>query len=198
MDDQPASASLAKAALRGEALRRRNALSPEFRAAASRVIADEVGHLLGQYLPDRVALYRPIGSECDTRQILDAARATGADIALPAIIDRTRIAFRAFRPGDQLVPGGFGTLSPGAGAAEVEPDLIVLPLVGFDETGARLGYGRGYYDGAVAGLSRRPVLIGIAFSEQQTTRIPTEPHDVRLDWIVTEKGVFDFRDRSTS
>src|SRR5436190_595692 len=77
----------------------------------------------------------------------------------------------------------------------VEPDLILIPLVGFDQSGARLGHGQGFYDRALAaihGRGRRPPLVGLAFSVQEVPRIPHEPHDIRLDWIVTEKETLDF------
>jgi 5-formyltetrahydrofolate cyclo-ligase len=187
--------ALTKAALRAAALGRRNALDPAFRASASAEIARRMAGLLARYRPKCVAAYLPIGSECDTGPIIAAVRASGAEVGLPAIVARSHIVFRRHRPDDPLVQGGFGTSSPGDGAPEIEPDLMVMPLVGFDATGARLGYGRGYYDGAIGGMRRRPVLIGIGFSVQKTGPIPVESHDVRLDWIVTEADVLDFRDK---
>jgi 5-formyltetrahydrofolate cyclo-ligase len=186
-----------KATLRGQALARRNALTEDERAAASAAIAERAGEIMISLLPDSVALYRPIGSECETRSLMVKASSTGAEIGLPAIIDRTKIVFRRFAPGDRLIAGGFGTSVPSGEAPLVVPDVIVMPLVGFDRTGFRLGYGRGYYDGVVTGLraaGRDPKLIGIAFSVQEVEAIPAEPHDVRLDWIVTEKETLDFRD----
>jgi 5-formyltetrahydrofolate cyclo-ligase len=184
-----------KAALREAALGRRNALDAVFRAKASAEIAERAAGLLARYHPHCVAAYLPIGSECDTRQIIDAARASGADIVLPALVGRSHIVFRLHRVGDPLVTGGFGTSSPGDGAPEIEPDLMIMPLVGFDATGARLGYGRGYYDAAIGRMRRRPVLIGIGFSVQKTGRIPAESHDIHLDWIVTEGNAHELRDK---
>ena len=70
-----------------------------------------------------------------------------------------------------------------------------MPLTAFDRNGGRVGYGRGYYDRAVAGLraaGRFPRLIGIAFSVQEVAAVPMEPHDAPLDMIVTERDVFRF------
>ncbi len=184
-----------KATQRGQALKRRNALSEAERARLSEAIAERAGDIMVSLLPDCVALYRPIGSECETRAIMVKATSTGAEVALPAIIDKTTILFRRFMPGDTLVAGGFGTTFPSARAPTVEPDVIVLPVVAFDRNGTRLGYGRGFYDRAIArqrAAGRSPKLIGIAFSVQEVEGIPQEPHDVRLDWIVTDKEVLDF------
>jgi 5-formyltetrahydrofolate cyclo-ligase len=184
-----------KTTLRGQALKARNALGETERSRLSDAVAERAGEILVSLLPDCVALYRPIGSECDTRSIMVKATSTGAEIALPAIIDKTTIIFRRFMPGDTLVAGGFGTTFPSAQAPTVEPDVIILPVVAFDRAGMRLGYGRGFYDRAIARqreAGRDPKLLGIAFAVQEVTGIPHEPHDVGLDWIVTDKEILDF------
>jgi 5-formyltetrahydrofolate cyclo-ligase len=73
-----------------------------------------------------------------------------------------------------------------------EVDLMVLPLAAFDPAGNRLGYGRGYYDRLLGSATTRPLLIGAAFEIQCVDAIPHEPHDVRLDWIVTEERGLNF------
>ena len=81
-------------------------------------------------------------------------------------------------------------------APEIVPDVIVVPLVGFDRHGTRIGYGKGHYDRTIAGLragGTAPVLIGVAFSAQEVETIPHEPHDVRIDVIATENEILDFR-----
>ena len=196
--NQPKAAvdAINKATLRGQALSRRNALGETERAEASAKIAERAADIMVSLLPNSVALYRPIGSECDTRALIVKAGLIGAEIGLPAIVERSRIIFRHYRQGDPLVAGGFGTSVPAAEAPLIEPDVMIVPIVGFDRSGIRLGYGRGYYDGAIAALrkaGRDPKLIGIAFSVQEVEPIPAEPHDVRLDWIVTEKETLDFR-----
>jgi 5-formyltetrahydrofolate cyclo-ligase len=196
--NQPKAAvdAINKATLRGQALSRRNALGETERAEASAKIAERAADIMVSLLPNSVALYRPIGSECDTRALIVKAGLIGAEIGLPAIVERSRIIFRHYRQGDPLVAGGFGTSVPAAEAPLIEPDVMIVPIVGFDRSGIRLGYGRGYYDGAISTLrkaGRDPKLIGIAFSAQEVETIPAEPHDVRLDWIVTEKETLDFR-----
>ncbi|WP_099903585.1 5-formyltetrahydrofolate cyclo-ligase, partial [Methylobacterium frigidaeris] len=95
--------------------------------------------------------------------------------------------------GDTLAAGGFGLSEPGPDAPVVDPRVLLVPLAAFDRRGHRIGYGKGYYDRALARLDAQgPVLaIGIAFSAQETPRVPDSPHDRPLDGIVTEAGLID-------
>ncbi|WP_331312884.1 5-formyltetrahydrofolate cyclo-ligase [Methylobacterium mesophilicum] len=99
--------------------------------------------------------------------------------------------FREWRAGDALVAGRFGLSEPDPSLPPVEPDALIVPLAAFDRTGQRIGYGRGYYDGAIARLSRTsPVLtVGIGFAAQEVERVPAEPHDRPLQYVITEAGV---------
>jgi 5-formyltetrahydrofolate cyclo-ligase len=195
MDDLTAAATV-KAALRAEVLSRREALDANVRMAASGKIAARALALIAPLKPQRVALYLPIRSECDTRPLLAGLKAEGIELALPAVVDSQTIVFRRYDAA--LVASTFGTLAPPPDAPVVEPDIVVVPVAGFDRLGARLGYGRGFYDRALAGMhaaGRPPLLIGIAFSVQEVARIPSEAHDIRVDWIVTENETIDFRRR---
>ena len=179
---------------------RRDALSPEARVAGSLVIAERCLAIVAPWQPNCLAAYLPIRSEVDPEPLLDLARAAGVEIALPAVAGPTAMVFRRYRVGDALIKGGLGTRAPSITAAVVEPDVIVIPMVGFDRTGARLGHGAGFYDRALAAIharGRRPPLVGIAFSVQEVARIPHEPHDIRLDWIVTETETLDFTAKSS-
>jgi 5-formyltetrahydrofolate cyclo-ligase len=111
------------------------------------------------------------------------------EIVLPATTSPTTMVFRRHAAGAPLAAGGFGTLAPPPDQPVRDPDLIVMPLVAFDRSGARLGHGRGFYDRVLADLHARgvtPMLVGIAFSVQEVRAIPAEAHDVPLDRIVTE------------
>jgi len=196
MNRNDSAGSFDKAALRRLALDRRNALSDEERTAASRAVVGNAAPLLLSLLPGTVGFTWPMGSECDIRPLIELAVSNGATAALPTIVERTRLLFRAYRPGDRLVPAGFGTSEPVPESPAVRPDILIVPMVAFDRTGMRLGYGKGYYDRAIAELGvegRAPRLIGAAFAAQEVDAIPHEPHDVRLEWIVTEAGIRDFR-----
>ena len=188
---------ITKSALRAAALSRRNALSAEERARASLAIAGHAGPIIAGARPRAIAGYLPIRGECDPRPIMETAWDHGLDVALPAIIDSTTIVFRRYASGQQVVAGGFGTLQPAEDAPTLVPDLVIMPLVGFDRSGERLGYGRGHYDraiGAIGASGKRPQLLGIAFAVQEVPPIPAEPHDMRLDWIVTETETLVFRE----
>ena len=146
--------------------------------------------------PRAVAAYVAMRSEVDPAPIVAAAWNLGADTGLPVVRPGGGLAFLRHAPGDPLVPGGFGTRVPPAGAPEIVPDVIVVPLVGFDRHGTRIGYGKGHYDRTITEMragGAAPVLIGVAFSAQEVETIPHEPHDVRLDVIVTETEILDFR-----
>ncbi len=138
-------------------------------------------------------------SEVDPAAIVAAAHDRGIAVALPVVVPGGLV-FRRYEPGHVLVPGGFGTMIPVEAAPALDPDVIIVPMVGFDRHGTRIGYGRGHYDRAVAALRARgrdPALIGVAFSAQEVDTIPHEPHDIRLDAIVTENEILEFRMQGT-
>jgi 5-formyltetrahydrofolate cyclo-ligase len=183
-----------KPALRVEAMARRDALSPAVRDAASASIAERCRLIIAEVGARTLAGYMPIRTEVDDRPLLEGAAADGIALALPAVLNRETMVFRKYRPGDALFGGGLGTRSPGIDAPVASPDLILVPMVAFDRRGTRLGHGAGYYDRAIgAMLRRRPPLVGLAFAVQEVKHIPHEPHDIRLDWIVTERETIDLR-----
>lgn len=183
-----------KSELRDQALRRRDATDPAFRSRASAAIAAHVAPLLAALMPRDMAAYVAMRSEADPRPIIELAHGLGATVGLPVIAPGASLVFRHHEGDHALLPGGFGTMVPAEDAPRLDPDLIIVPVVGFDRAGTRLGYGKGHYDRTIAALrarGRRPPLIGIAFAVQEVDTIPHEPHDVRLDLIVTENGVLD-------
>ena len=105
------------------------------------------------------------------------------------------LAFRAWSPDDRLMLGPLGILEPSPAAAELVPDIMLVPLAAFDAQGHRIGYGAGHYDYTLAHLRKMKAIaaIGTAFSVQQIKAVPAVPHDVALDYVLTEKKVFDFR-----
>jgi 5-formyltetrahydrofolate cyclo-ligase len=180
----------AKAALRGEAMARRDRLDTATRANGSATISERAIALITDVGPASIAAYVPIRSECDPRAIIEWAWGVGVATALPAVADATTIVFRDYRSGDTLVDGGFGTLAPATNAPILDPEVIIAPVIAFDRSGARLGHGHGFYDRAIAASRARgldPLVVGVAFSVQEVANIPVDPHDVHLDWIVTEK-----------
>ena len=138
------------------------------------------------------AIYRASGSEIDPRPLGEELLAMGWALALPAseAIDQP-VVFRAWKPGDRLAPDVAGVAAPLAGAPELKPDIVVCPLIAFDRSGGRLGQGGGYYDRTIElarASAKRPWVVGLAFSVQEVAHVPVEPHDQRLDAILTEKA----------
>ena len=193
---RPFAGSAAKAALRADAMARRDAMPAAARARGSAVIAERALAIAGPLKPSVIAVYRAIRTEVVPDAIVDWALGRGLVVVLPAIEDATTLVFRRYRPGDRLVAGGLGTVSPVRNAPAIDPDLIVTPMVAFDRAGTRLGHGRGYYDRGVLALHAkglRPTLVGVAFAVQEVAAIPSESHDIAMDWIVTEKETIDLR-----
>jgi 5-formyltetrahydrofolate cyclo-ligase len=173
--------------LRAEGFTRRDGLDKTFRKKAAQRIAEQVLALpdLRELTP--VGSYWPIRSEVDTRPLMEALLARGQDVALSQIL-HPHLSFRLWQPGDVLVKGGFGVREPGPDAPECFPVALLVPLVAFDRSGGRSGYGKGHFDRAIAALEdKHPVLtIGLAYAVQEIERVPVEPHDRRLDVVVTE------------
>jgi len=139
-----------------------------------------------------VSGYWPLGDEIDPRPLMGALHGRGHPLALPAIrAAHQPLDFRAWRPGDPLVPAGFGTRQPAAEAPLVRPGLLLVPLLAFDAAGYRLGYGGGFYDRSLALLRRTGdiLAVGLAYAAQQVPAVPREATDQPLDLVVTERGV---------
>ena len=186
-----------KARLRVASRTRRDALAGAERAAAALRLADHGMQALRERVraSDVVSAYWPMRSEMDPRPLARALAACGATLALPAFVGG-RMLFRVWSHDEVLVPAGFGTHEPPPSAAAVSPTLVLAPLLAFDRRGGRLGWGKGYYDralaeldaAAVAGRGRRPLVVGIAFACQEVEQVPMSAHDRPLDAVVTEDG----------
>ena len=179
-----------KGALRRLVLARRDAMDPAARAEAALAIAAAADAALAFPPGTVVSGFLPIRSELDPRPLMALLSARGARICVPAITDG-RLEFRELWAEAEMEPQGFGTYAPAAGAAVLDPAIMLVPMVAFDARCHRMGYGRGYYDGAITALRARgivPVLAGLALAVQEVPDVPTEAHDVALDVIVTERA----------
>jgi 5-formyltetrahydrofolate cyclo-ligase len=184
-----------KATLRREALARRDALSVDVRAAAAQAIAAR---------PFPVAVppgaivsgFMPMKSEINPLPLMRKLADAGAGLALPTVAGKGKpLTMRAYTFGESLASGVWGIREPGPGARQVDPDILLVPLLAFDRRGHRIGYGAGYYDMTIAGLrARKTVLaVGIAFATQEIAQVPITPRDARLDLVLTENEVIDLR-----
>jgi 5-formyltetrahydrofolate cyclo-ligase len=137
-----------------------------------------------------VSGFWPIGDEIDVVPTLLRLGQLGATLALPVVVGRGEpLLFRRWLPGEALESAGFGTRVPSRASAELEPDVLLVPLLAADVTGNRLGYGAGYYDMTLRALrARKPVTaVGVAFDVQIVDMVPVIERDQRLDWVVTER-----------
>lgn len=136
-----------------------------------------------------VAGFWPIRDEIDPRPLMDRLRQLGHPLCLPVMTGPSLI-FRRLERDTELVSAGFGTSEPGPSSEEVRPDVLLMPLAGFDGRGTRIGYGKAFYDTTIAKLQQSgPLLcIGLAFSVQEVDHVPSEAHDKPLNGILTEQG----------
>jgi 5-formyltetrahydrofolate cyclo-ligase len=177
-----------KTELRKIALARRDALPSDVRAAAAQAIAERPFPIV---VPGGaiVSGFMPLKSEINPLPLLRKLADAGAQLALPVVAGQGRpLTMRAYAFGDTLAPGVWGIREPKPEAAEVFPDILIVPLLAFDRRGHRLGYGAGYYDMTITALrARKPVTaVGIAFAQQEIAEVPTTPRDARLDLVLTE------------
>ena len=184
-----------KAALRAAALARRDALPAASRAAAAQAVADRA-------FPVEVAAgtivagFSPMKSEINPIPLMRKLADMGAQLALPAIAGRGRpLIMRTWHFGAPLKSGQWGIREPMPDAAEVAPHILIVPLVCFDRAGHRIGYGAGYYDMTINALraKKKVVAVGIAYAAQEIERVPATERDARLDLVLTEREVIDFR-----
>jgi 5-formyltetrahydrofolate cyclo-ligase len=192
----PAQPEIVKASLRRQAMERRDALPAKARAAAAAAIA-------ARPLPVAVAPstivsgFSPLGSEINPVPLMRKFADAGARLALPVVAGRGRpLIMRAWNFGEPLVAGVWGIREPHADAPQVDPDVLIVPLLAFDRHGHRVGYGAGYYDMTLAALRAKKtvVAVGIALAAQEVEDIPITPRDARLDLVLTEEEVIDFRE----
>ena len=141
---------------------------------------------------NRVSAFHPYRSEIDTRPLLGRLAGEGWTTALPVVIAQGwPLKFRRWLPGEPLVKDNMGIEIPRLGEPEVEPDVLIVPLLAFDRNGYRLGYGGGYYDRTLATLrtKKRIIAIGAAYSTQEVETVPHESYDEKLDFVMTERGI---------
>ncbi|WP_042443543.1 5-formyltetrahydrofolate cyclo-ligase [Azospirillum sp. B510] len=182
----------AKDAARREARARRDAIADTERPAAAAALRDRIAGLARDgHLPRGVAGgYWPLGSELDARPALLHLRHLGQPVGLPVSGPRgTALVFRDWDPDAPMAVGRYGIREPAEGRAVLRPSVLLVPLLAFDRSGHRLGYGAGYYDRTLEGLRAdgAVVAVGVAFAAQEMAAVPVDRHDERLDWIVTER-----------
>lgn len=171
-------------------------------AAARRAAAEAVQQRLYRLIdlaPGRIiACYSPLGNELDLQPWMRSAVARGARVALPVVTGKNEpLLFREWTP-DCVMVDGIWRIPVPADGAELTPEIILVPLVGFDAENYRLGNGGGFYDRTLSLMSPRPMTIGVGYSLTKISSIFPQPHDIPMDIIVTEKGDPIRRERAKS
>lgn len=177
---------------------RRDALPASVRQAAAEAIA-------ARPFPFTLAAgmivsgFMPMKSEISPVPILRRLADAGVRLALPVVAGRDQpLTMRSWRFGEPLNVGVWGIREPKEDAAELDPDILLVPLLAFDRCGYRLGYGGGYYDRTIRRLRQRKTVttLGIGFAAQEVSKVPATSYDERLDLLLTENEVIEYGTRS--
>jgi 5,10-methenyltetrahydrofolate synthetase len=137
-----------------------------------------------------VGIYWPFRGEYDPRDIAEHFRQRGATLALPEITEKNEpLCFREWLSNASLTKGAYDIPVPKEAKA-IRVEAMIIPMVGFDQQGYRLGYGSGYFDRTLATYDPQPLTIGIAFEIQRLKSLYPQPHDIAMHYIVTEAGIF--------
>jgi 5-formyltetrahydrofolate cyclo-ligase len=144
-----------------------------------------------------ISAYWPVGKEFDCRYLLDELSKRGFQCALPCLQKGSRVLqFHLWDHNSVMEKNAIGIPEP-QGTKSLEPDIVLAPLLAFDQKGYRLGQGGGYYDATIGNLRRHKEItyIGLGYAEQAVLlKLPREEHDIPLDYVVTPKGVMDFKE----
>ena len=180
---------------RADLLARRMAMPSGERARRNKAIAALALEQLAGFKTAGIGFYWPFRGEPDLRRLVRSLLDGGATASLPVVVDKERpLEFWSWRTGERLRPGVWDIPVP-TRRKLVRPDVLLVPLLGFDEAGYRLGNGGGYYDRTLAATVPRPFTIGVGYELGRLKTIRPQPHDIPMDGIVTEAGAMLFLDR---
>jgi len=175
---------------RAALLRLRMAVDRAQHAAWNRQITTRLLELCPAQKPMAVAGYWPFKGEFDPRFAMRVLRDQGVTTALPVVVQTAAaLQFRQWWPGIHTSSGVYGLPVP-EGSPVVHPDVVLMPPIGFDDAGYRLGYGGGYYDRTLAAMPMPPIKIGVGFELSRIASIRPQPHDIPMDYVVTEEAIY--------
>lgn len=177
--------------LRKERIAARTALPVAEHARLSAAVEAHLERELAALPPGRIAFCWPIRNEFDARPLVRRLLAGGWCAAMPVAAQRAApMRFRPWTPESPMAADPYGIPVPSGDAEAPPPDVLLLPLVAFDAAGYRLGYGGGYFDRTLAALAPRPICIGVGFELARAADLRPQAHDVPLDAVATEAGIF--------
>ena len=163
----------------------RLALSVDVRMKISKLIADQLDAVIPDTPSPVVSLYWPFRGEPDLRGWMRRACVEGWRVALPVVTAKAQsLEFREWTPDCAMARGVWNIPFPAQGAV-IAPDVVISPLVGFDNAGYRLGYGGGFFDRTLAAFTKKPLIIGVGYSLSSVPTIYPQWHDIPMVWIVT-------------
>lgn len=137
-----------------------------------------------------IGLYWPFRGEYDPRSAVRYFMEAGATLAIPEVVGKDKpLCFREWWPDMPMKAGAYNIPVP-LGTQYIQPDALIIPMVGFDQQGYRLGYGSGYFDRTLATYTTSPRTIGVAFELQRLQNVHPQPHDIAMQYVVTEAGIF--------
>lgn len=174
--------------LRRALIARREALDPDSRRERSARIEARIEALMTQLAPVVVGFCWPYRGEFDARGLMLRMLAGAHVVALP-VVDGDHMFFRAWTAASDMATDRHGIAYPLRGA-RVVPQLVLMPLVGFDGRGYRLGYGGGYFDRTLAALDPRPIALGVGFELSRLDELAAAPWDIPCDYVITEAGTW--------
>jgi len=190
--NETANIVLEKRALRSRIKTWRSGLEADAAArAADAVAAHGLGFLRLPQKPFVVSGFSSLPDEFRVWPLLRRLHGEGHALAMPVMQGKgLPLVFRAWAPGDAMDKAVWGIAEPKADKPVLEPDIVLVPLLAFDATGWRLGYGGGYFDRTLRGLRARKsiVAIGLAYDESQVDAVPHLDYDERLDWVLRPSG----------
>ena len=189
-----------KKRLREKLLKRRDAIPPDLKSAKESAIEDRLFSLDVFKMARSILMYVSFRSEVDTRNYLNDIIQLGKKLVLPLVDTRHKVLkLYEINSPDELKPGYMGILEPGVlryrRCSLKDIDLVIIPGTGFDPKGNRLGYGGGYYDRLLSMEARELAeidhitTVALAFEEQIGEEIPSEPHDIKVDMIITDERI---------
>ncbi|HEY6942681.1 5-formyltetrahydrofolate cyclo-ligase [Dokdonella sp.] len=190
-----------RAVLRKALRERRAALPAAERIAAAQAVVAQLEQVPEFMTDRRIGGYWAVEGELPLAALIGGMRARGQQYCLPVVGADRLLRFAPWRPGDALATNRFGIPEPAFAPTHLlaagELDVVLVPMLGFDRNGHRLGFGGGWYDRSFAFLAARadvgkPVLVGVAYAWQEIDALDAQPWDVRLDYVATERELLDF------